>query len=1147
MVPVWLLLIFITCAFISLLLCWVAKLLFPKFRRGEYKPGTNLSDLPPSEQEYQTTELPLVGGIAITLSIILIGVGAGYIFNLSPDQWRLLLIGLGATAGYMVVGFIDDWHKVHSNEGLSVRAKFSGVLFVSMAAAFLYWWLYPSGREAYSPYIDITGPLLQNPFIWLIFLMLLTGLIGSFMSLSVDSSDVLDGLAGGLVFSVSLAFGIIVTSFIDSKHPQGIVLEILSLLCAGSVFGFMPWNWPSAWTGRRDGAKRRAKISMGASGTLSLSAILVFMAIFSREEFLLLIVGSAFLLEVLTVFIWPRFIAPFSRLQLRLEVVRFVSGREYVPRPEFSQAFPATSFFHHLDLEGWERRRLVYGAWALGSSFALLGVMSVLAPPTWVRYLCRILVLLLLVTVWSIGPLTLRYRIRERSDKSSSYKAIPSQKKGEEQGKVQEQTRQGTATEVEDQNTPPVDVDLSQIFIGREQQLDQFRYYLERWMKLAAASSATPLAIVPSLNDKIQGMVVLVHGRGGFGKTMLLKHYYDMALEYEQVLGVGKIVDWEFAARDRQSIFHPAPGENVAALEYFRLLRDQLASALGKQPISFKGYQSAVNAILEARKQARIVLTDLKQENQFDWLRGPVGEGVVALLHLIPYSNVVLSNEKFAEKVKEVAGEGTIIGLDQLKQVWDRLHARLDIKLSDYLEPALRLGQGLGADLALFARRSPLLLFFDTYEVVDEADEYLRLVMGAAGTRVGWVLAGRNNLWAGLSQRLRSRETEYGYKDLVPPDRRLVVDFSAEGAGDFALGDIEEYFTQLCTSPRQPPLPVVTEKDAAHILEVTQGVPLAVKIAASLYFEKPDLKLIIEEEDNKREIVDQMVRRYLLHTRTNQSDRLKLYGLALLRRPEEPTSLAAALDLPQSSNYEAELSRLHRRYGFVFAKNEQPSLHQEVRHFLRLYLLEHRTNPEIMDVNRRIKAAHIDTLKKVEAQRQYMSLQERLEDERWVGLYLDLTEQEFWLDAAEGVQYALPFMMAAAIYRRYANREQVKLWQFFEPIMQQPYRRYWDWSTQSLVYSNSYNPLSEELTGLQSLVKLASERYLDFPRPVPAFREELQAALWWRLGEAYQGRNESDAQDWYEKARGKLSKETVLEEEIIETAQNVDYKLEEEK
>src|SRR6266516_5268567 len=150
MVPVWLLLIFITCALISLLLCGIGKLLFPKFRSGEYKPGHHRSDipvLPASGREIKTIELPLVGGPAFTIAIVVTGIGACFLFNLSPDQWKLLLLGLGATVGYMVVGFIDDWHKVHSNEGISERTKFSCVLFVSMASAFLYFWLLRAGKE----------------------------------------------------------------------------------------------------------------------------------------------------------------------------------------------------------------------------------------------------------------------------------------------------------------------------------------------------------------------------------------------------------------------------------------------------------------------------------------------------------------------------------------------------------------------------------------------------------------------------------------------------------------------------------------------------------------------------------------------------------------------------------------------------------------------------------------------------------------------------------------------------------------------------------------------------------------------------------------------------------------------------------------
>src|SRR6266700_5670589 len=409
--PVLFLLIFITCAFISLLLCWIAKVLFPKFRSGEYKPGPHRSDMPvypASGREIKTIELPLVGGPAFTIAMVITGIWAGYLFHLQNDQWRLLLIGLGATVGFMVVGFIDDWHKVHSNEGLSERAKFSSVLFVSMAAAFLYFLLLPAGREPYSPYSDIMGALFKTlPFTWLIFLMLMTGLIGSVTSLSVDFSDGLDGLAGGLVFSAALAFGIIVTGFLDRGHPQGVVLEILSLLCASAVLGFLPLNWPSSWAARRGSARRFAKIYMGDSGALALGGILAMIAIFSRYEILLLMIGMAFVLEGLSALISARVLTRFFRKQLQL--IRFVSSREFVPHTEFPLPFLATPLHHHFDLLGWDRCRLVYGAWALGACFASLGVLSVFAPETWERYLGRGLVIILAWFIWSSGSYTRRY------------------------------------------------------------------------------------------------------------------------------------------------------------------------------------------------------------------------------------------------------------------------------------------------------------------------------------------------------------------------------------------------------------------------------------------------------------------------------------------------------------------------------------------------------------------------------------------------------------------------------------------------------------------------------------------------------------------------------------------------------------------
>ncbi|HXZ04176.1 MAG TPA: hypothetical protein VEH81_05040, partial [Ktedonobacteraceae bacterium] len=409
--PVLFLLIFITCAFISLLLCWIAKVFFPKFRSGEYKPGPHRSDMPvypASGREIKTIELPLVGGPAFTIAIVITGIWAGYLFHFQNDQWKLLLIGLGATVGFMIVGYIDDWHKVHSNEGLSERAKFCSVLFVSMAAAFFYYWLLPAGRVPYSPYSDIMGALFRTlPFTWLIFLMLMTGLIGSVTSLSVDFSDGLDGLAGGLVFSAALAFGIIVTGILNRNHPEGIPLEVLSLLCAGAVLGYLPLNWPSSWAARRGSARRLAKIYMGDSGALALGGILSMIAIFSRQEILLLMIGMAFVLEGLSALISARLLTRFFRK--RLQVLSFASSHEFVPHTEFPLPFLATPLHHHFDLLGWDRRRLVYGAWGLGAGFAILGVASVFATETWERYLCRILIVIFAAIIWSSGSWSRKY------------------------------------------------------------------------------------------------------------------------------------------------------------------------------------------------------------------------------------------------------------------------------------------------------------------------------------------------------------------------------------------------------------------------------------------------------------------------------------------------------------------------------------------------------------------------------------------------------------------------------------------------------------------------------------------------------------------------------------------------------------------
>ena len=725
--------------------------------------------------------------------------------------------------------------------------------------------------------------------------------------------------------------------------------------------------------------------------------------------------------------------------------------------------------------------------------------------------------------------------------------------------------------------------DLITIFIGREQQLDLFKLYLDRWKQLMANASPIEPSVTtsPSPNNKIQGLIVLLYGRGGFGKSTLLKHYRDIVLADNQKFIVGEIVDWEFAIEGRRSVFNPVLGQEIDAAEYFRLLCSKLAVALNKHADDFKEYQAAVKAVEEAKKQANAVLDSVqKGEERYASLRVLAGPGAVTLLRWIaPRVGQVLDSAKVTEKVEEVIGQGAQIGAEQLVHVYTQLHDKLGHKLDDYLEPALRLGLALGRDLARFAKNFPLLIFFDTYEEIDEGDTLLRLVMGAAGVRVGWVLAGRDNLWAGLEQRKRSLGKVYGYKEIVPARLGLAIDFNVGGVGAFTTSDIVEYFTLLHEMlPTQLAPPAVTEEDAERIWNVTQGVPLAVRIAASLYRERVDLALITEKADGKREIVDEMVQRYLLHARDDQDERMRLYGLAMLGRADHPAAIAAALSLtPEQArmSYASELSRLHRRYSFIFTEKDEPSLHQEVRTFLRLWLLERYQQPEIQAINERLKVAHEATLKRLEEQRNDPTLRARFEDERWVETYIDLAEQAFWLDPAEGVRYALPFMIVANRYRRFASNEMIGIGEFFHTKIQSPYVDWWklatenlrsvdhgdDWwklaieNLRSVDYGDlrklvtaklkSVNPsfLREKSHQLEKLARVIHQQNIGFPLPLTDHRDEVEALLWWRLGEL----EEQKAWEWYEKALTRLGLETALRKAAARTYWNVAHKLRKEK
>ena len=676
--------------------------------------------------------------------------------------------------------------------------------------------------------------------------------------------------------------------------------------------------------------------------------------------------------------------------------------------------------------------------------------------------------------------------------------------------------------------------DFRQIFIGREEQLAAFKRVLRAWQQVMSAQKPEEdiATDIPSPDNKLQGLVVMLYGRGGFGKSTLLYRFHGIAVR-ENVHNhfiVCDPIQWDSTGDEgRRATYSSLSGQGIDPAEYCTMLCARIAAKLGKESKDFRTFQQVVGDVERTKKEAGKVLDEVTRDprdDRFKDIRGASVELVATgISSIVPGSKLIVENAV----VKSGANAALKLSAEQAQHLLQRFRHRLGDRLIDLLDPAQRLAVALGSDLHRFALNRPLLIFFDTYEEIDEGDALLRVIMGAAGMRVGWVIAGRDNLWAGTGQRRRSIALEHGYKEIVTLNRSLSVNFNSEEVGAFTHSDIAHYFAKLCKLfPSKPPLPKLTPEELQRVLAVTDGIPLAVNIAASLYSETADLNKVTEDVAGRKEIIDQMVMRYLLHTRIDESERGKLYALALLRRCEGP-ALVTALGLSdeearEPTRFDAALSHLHRRYSFIFTETGEPSLHQEVRKYLRLWLLERRTHPDIRAINEHLIKTHESALAHVEQERNYNTLKDRLQSEEWTDIYLDLVEQHYWLDPVKGLSYLLPFLIATSVYRREIIGEAGEIGDFFASCLHSQYIDWWWWTIKGLVSVEPNN-------GLEALLKLLEQKRLNVPAVFNTQREELEAVLWWLLGEAYDHRyHDNQALIWYEKALQYLPQEEDLKE-----------------
>jgi phospho-N-acetylmuramoyl-pentapeptide-transferase len=285
---------------------------------------------------------PTMGGLVIILSVVLAYFLAKLITQDVPSWSALLLLFL--LVGLGTVGFLDDYIKIAKQRSLGLRskAKMAGQTLVAVVFAVLVltrpdeFGQTPASRHI-SFIRDFNSLTLPSVAVVLLILVMISG-----SSNAVNLTDGLDGLAAGASTMVFAAYTLVNiwqnnqwcalnpgNKCYDVRDPLD--LAAIAAALTGACFGFLWWN------------ASPAKIFMGDTGSLSLGGALAGLAILTRTEFLLAVLGGLFVIITMSVI-------------LQVGYFKLTKGR---------RIFRMAPLQHHFELKGWAEITIVIRFWII--------------------------------------------------------------------------------------------------------------------------------------------------------------------------------------------------------------------------------------------------------------------------------------------------------------------------------------------------------------------------------------------------------------------------------------------------------------------------------------------------------------------------------------------------------------------------------------------------------------------------------------------------------------------------------------------------------------------------------------------------------------------------------------------------------------
>ena len=310
--------------------------------RRRQKKGQPIREDGPERHILEKAGTPTMGGVLILVALLVstllwARLDSGWV-------WMVLVV----TFGFGAIGFADDYAKVSAGTvaGVSGKVRLAiGFTIAGIASAWAMWLHTPdlSGQLAFPIFKDV---LLNLWWFFIPFAMIV--IVGA--ANAVNLTDGLDGLAIMPVMIAAASFGVIAyfvgrtdfTEYLDVHYVEG--TGEITVFCAaviGAGLGFLWYNAPPA------------AVFMGDTGSLALGGALGAIAVATKHEIVLAIIGGLFVVEALSVII-------------QVAVYKRTGKRVFLMAP----------IHHHFEKKGWAESTIVIRFWIIALILALIGLAT---------------------------------------------------------------------------------------------------------------------------------------------------------------------------------------------------------------------------------------------------------------------------------------------------------------------------------------------------------------------------------------------------------------------------------------------------------------------------------------------------------------------------------------------------------------------------------------------------------------------------------------------------------------------------------------------------------------------------------------------------------------------------------------------------